>query len=39
MSALKEDDPRESLKEFRTVVEIEAATGEKGDWYYRAMSG
>ena len=30
--ALKEEDPREALKEFRTVVETEAATGEKGDW-------
>ena len=32
-SALKEDDPKEALNEFRVVVETEAAAGEKGDWY------
>ena len=30
--ALKEDDPKAAINEFRTVVETEAATGEKGDW-------
>lgn len=31
--ALKEEDPKAALDEFRVVVETEAATGEKGDWY------
>jgi hypothetical protein len=32
-SALKDDDPKEALNEFRVVVETEAAAGEKGDWF------
>ena len=32
-TALKEDDPKEALNEFRVVVETESAAGEKGDWY------
>ena len=31
--ALKEEDPKAALDEFRTVVETETAAGEKGDWY------
>lgn len=30
--ALKEEDPRAALDEFRVVVETESAAGEKGDW-------
>lgn len=33
LPALKEDDPKEALNEFRAVVETESAAGEKGDWY------
>jgi hypothetical protein len=32
LAALKEDDPKEALNEFRVVVDTEAASGEKGDW-------
>jgi hypothetical protein len=32
-SALKEEDPKEALNEFRVVVETESEAGEKGDWY------
>jgi hypothetical protein len=32
--ALKEEDPKEAINEFRVVVETEAASGEKGDWYH-----
>jgi len=38
-SALKEEDPKEALNEFRVVVETEAASGEKGDWYTLPIDG